>query len=234
VRGLLLLGVVGAILYGLLLLTDKVVPQGTTGNTVAQANPPAARALRSWGRTLPALVVQSPSDDRPRHSEQQPVADDRLDVSVEKLAEANVVAVKVVLAARMHSEPFVSSPTVRFYTPGTELHLVRRHNGWVELIDPVTRQRGWVLESNVFSIEDRAPAQTAMGSPSGDELSKPKASTPILRSKRQGQTAKSVPRVAAKFAAKSELRRGGWARGDERRRRSGLFGRRFATFDNSW
>lgn len=243
-RGLLLLSVVGAALYGLLLLTDNVIPPEETETAVAekaQANLSADRSLSSWGRTLPALVIKPPSNDRPRASDQWSVKNDRFNLPANKSAEAKdetaqpdyLEKVKVVLAARMHSEPLVSSPTVRFFSPGTELQLVKRQNGWVELADPATRERGWVLESYVLSIDGLGSAQVAAGS-AEEDLSKPTQPMPVLRAKQQTRSAKPRPQVTDEFAEKSELRRGRWARRDERRRRFGLFGRRFTTSDNAW
>ena len=45
---------------------------------------------------------------------------------------------EIMLAARAHSEASVSSPTIRFYTPGIQLQILRRQDGWVEVIDPAT------------------------------------------------------------------------------------------------
>ena len=184
-------------------------------------------------------MIKPPSDDRPRRSDKWPVKNDQFNVSAQKSAEAkdetaepeSLEKAKVVLAARMHSEPLVSSPTVRFFSPGTELQLVKRHNGWVELVDPATGERGWVLESYVTSIDGLGSALVAMGLPAEEQLSKSKPSK-VSRSKQQSRSVKPMPQVTDKLAAKLELRRGHWARRDERRRRFGLFGR-FATFENA-
>ena len=239
-RGLLLLSVVGAALYGLLLLTDKAVSPGETKTAAtekAQANFTNDRTLRSWGRTLPALVIKPPSNDRPHWS----VKNDQLDVSWKKSAEAksetaeleSLEKAKVVLAARLHSEPLVSSPTVRFFSPGTELRLVTRQNGWINLIDPVTRMRGWMLESYVSLLEGLGSGQVAMDSPAEAQDSKPTPTKSALRARQDTRSVKPGPQMANEFAGKRELQRGGWARRDERRRRFGLFGRRFATFANA-
>jgi hypothetical protein len=164
------------------------------------------------------------------------VQDDSFDVSQEKLAQATVggalqaqpETAKVVVAARVHSEPSVSSPTVRFFSPGTELQVVRRESGWVELFDPATQERGWVFESYVFSTGGFSRTQTA-SLPNEDELSKPNPTNPVL-----GRSAKAGSQIAAKLVATSELKRGRWARRGDRGRRLGMFGRRFATFDTSW
>ena len=81
-RGFLLLSVVGALLYGLLLLIsdvpDRRVEHSPSGHTERSAD----RTLRSWGSNLPALVREQPSNDRPSPA----VGDDLFDVSQEKLA----------------------------------------------------------------------------------------------------------------------------------------------------
>ena len=141
---------------------------------------------------------------------------------------------KVVVAARVHSEPSVSSPTVRFFSPGTELQVVRRESGWVELFDPATQERGWVFESYVLSTGGFSRTQTA-SLPNEDELSKPNPTNPVVpRSKQRSRSAKAGSQIAAKLVATSELKRGRWARRGDRGRRLGMFGRRFATFDTSW
>ena len=65
------------------------------------------------------------------------------------------------LAAQTHSQASVSSPTVRFYRPGTELQIVRREGIWLEVSDPVTQERGWVLAQYLSSIDSPIPAQVA-------------------------------------------------------------------------
>jgi hypothetical protein len=228
-RGLLLLSVVGALLYGLLLLTadvpDRKVERSFSGHTADLAD----RTLRSWGHNLPALVMQASTDQR-----SAAVRDDPFDVSQDKLAQATVDALQpqpetagVVLAARVHSEPSVSSPTVRFFAPGTELQVVRRESGWVELFDPATQVRGWVFESYVWRTGDFSRSQTA-SLRNEDEL-------PVVPSSKQhSRSSKPAAQVANKFISKSDLRGRRWAQRGDRGRRLGLFDRRFATFDTSW
>jgi hypothetical protein len=195
VRGLLLLGVVGAALYELLLLTDNAISPGET-NTVANEKAPAGftndRALRSWGGTLPALVIKPRSNDGPHW----PV-NDQSDVSSKKPAELrSVEKAKMVLAARLHSEPLVSSPTVRIFSPGTELRLVERQSGWVELIDSVTRMRGWMLESYVSLLEDPGSRQVAMDLPAEPQVSKPTPAKPASRARQNTRSVKPGQQVA--------------------------------------
>jgi len=51
----------------------------------------------------------------------------------------------VVLAATLRSEGSVSSPTVRIYPPGTELQVIGRVDGWYQVSDPLTQERGWIF-----------------------------------------------------------------------------------------
>src|SRR4029077_19147393 len=58
--------------------------------------------------------------------------------------EANWVC--VIRGATVRSGPSVSAPTVRFYSVGTELQLIDYQQGWFQVLDPVTSQRGWIYE----------------------------------------------------------------------------------------
>lgn len=146
---------------------------------------------------------------------------------------------KIILAARVHSEASVSSPTEGYYRPGTELRVVRRENGWLELSDPVTQKRGWVFEKYLSSIDGPSLTQTALESTSENGLSEPIPSKPVLQSsKKRSRPAKPVLQLPAKpgLPAKPVLRvaedvvvtesdppSGRWARGADRRRGIGLF-----------
>jgi hypothetical protein len=135
------------------------------------------------------------------------------------------------LAARVHSEASVSSPTIRFYRPGTELQVVSRENGWLQLLDPATQERGWIFGNYLSSIDGPSRTQAAMDSPIEDGLSEPIPTKPVLpSSKKRSRSAKPATQVFDDVITKSELRRGRWARRDNRRRGFGLFGR-FAGFD---
>jgi hypothetical protein len=76
--------------------------------------------------------------------------------------------------------------------------------------------------------------EAALGSPTGDELSIEKRFKPAVGSKQRSRSAKRAPQATDKSVMKSELRQGRWARRDERRRRFGLFRRRFATSGATW
>jgi hypothetical protein len=66
------------------------------------------------------------------------------DVSEDADEEANWVV--VIRGATEHSSPSVSAPTVRYYPVGTELHLIGYEQGWFQVLDPVTSERGWIYE----------------------------------------------------------------------------------------
>jgi hypothetical protein len=242
-RGLLLLSIVGVALYAILLFADNALRERQTEDAFGKAQPSHAadRTLRAWGRNLSALVIQQPEPPS-QYSGGDSGADGELAASGESTeatvgyAEQEPVEwVEVVLAARAHSEASVSSPTIRFYSSGIELQIVRRQDGWVEVIDPATHERGWVFERYILSIEGPRSIQTAMDSRTEDKLSTPKSTSRALpNAKQRSRSAKPAVQAVDKFITKSEMRRARWAGRDDHRRRFGLFGRRFATFDAPW
>lgn len=235
-RGLLLLSLVGAALYAFLVLTHNVVPNGKAEDTFAgktQPNRPIDRELRSWGANLPALAIsKEPSLRHPQQNvahaptERMSGADDQPAASPGNLAASeldsskqdHVEWTKVMIAARVHTEASVSSPTIRFYRPGTELQVVSRENSWLQLLDPVTQERGWVFEKYLVSIDGPSPVQAAMESttePPPVKVASPKSQKPSRSSKLR-------VRAGDVEVAKSDRRRGRWARRDDRRRGLGF------------
>jgi hypothetical protein len=129
--------------------------------------------------------------------------------------------VKVTLAARVHAQGSVSSPTVRIYSPGTNLQVVRREGGWLQVSDPTTQEGGWVLEKYLASID--GPSSTlAVTEPTVEAL-------PAHATKSKKRSA-SIKRSKPSFAATSGSRTYRWARRDNRRgfRLFGFGGRRTA------
>ena len=177
-RALLLLSLVGIALYALLVLTFNVVPNGRVEDTFAgktQPNHPIDRELRSWGANLPALVnsqqpqpqqnVAHAPTERMSDADQPAASPGNLVPSeLDSSKQDHVEWTKVMLAARAHGEASVSSPTIRFYSPGTQLQVVSRQNGWLQLLDPVTQERGWVFEKYLVLIDGPSPTQTALES----------------------------------------------------------------------
>ena len=236
-RLLLSLSLAGAAVYA-------VNPLITTQDAVAVQTHPThsgVRHLRSWGSYLSSLPLsQKPQTPMATYQKPAPLppqqnagADDRPAASASGIDGSEhepVEWAKVVLAARVHGEASVSSPTVRYYRPGTELQVVRREDGWVGVSDPVTQERGWVFEKYLSSIDGPSPTQAAMVSTNESEFSKPTPAKPALpNSKKRSPPTTPTLRVSEATpvsddvaVTQSDPRSGRWAgRGD--RRRGGLF-----------
>ena len=180
-RLLLFLSLLGAAIYSLLIYTHDVLTDDRAEKTYAeqtQANHPGPH-LSSWGTHLPDRKVSKDSklatsqlttslplleSDEPRQNSERAAeqpATSAVSSSGSDGAEPEPELVKVVLAAQTHSQASVSSPTVRFYRPGTKLQVVRREGIWFEVSDPVTQERGWVLAQYLSSIDGPTPTQVA-------------------------------------------------------------------------
>jgi uncharacterized protein YraI len=126
--------------------------------------------------------------------------------------------VRLTQAVRVRSKPSVSSPDLRLYPAGSKAQIVGRKNGWVQVLNPTTNERGWVYHSYLASIDN----------PKADSSVPPvKVASP--RSPKPTHTAK--PTIRASGVAKvSQVKRrhDRQARPTERRRLFGLFKRRKA------
>ena len=241
-KGLLFLGLVGAAIYALLVYTHHVLPGGEAEDTFAgqtQPNQQVAQHLSSWGTHLAGrslsqnpqqaapLLAQQNAADEPRsndpsqNSERKPGAWYQLasEAKAPNSASESVVSVewaKVVLAARLHDQASVSSPTVRFYAPGTDLQVVRREGGWLQVSDPVTQERGWVLEKYLVATDGPSSTQAA-SLESTAELPSTKAASP--KSKKWGRSSKGSKSAVrtSKRVARWEPRSVRWARRADRR-----------------
>ena len=129
----------------------------------------------------------------------------------------SVELAKVVLAAQTHSQASVSSPTIRFYSPGTELQVVSREGIWLEVSDPVTQERGWVLAQYLSSIESPTHTQVATESTTEPLTVKP-ASPKSNKRHRSAAKIRALDRVAT-----ADQWNPRWARRADRRREFGLF-----------
>jgi hypothetical protein len=109
----------------------------------------------------------------------------------------------------MHSEASVSSPTVRFYSPGSELQVVKREGAWFEVLDPVTQERGWVLDRYLSSIASSTPTQVATESTTEPQSAKP---APPKANKLHHQSAKPAVRGRV-VVANADHPFGNWAQG---------------------
>ena len=240
-RGLLLLGIVGAAIYAVLIFTHDVITDGETENPYAgqtQPDRPDAKRLSSWDGYLPnpsvsqnpqvAMSQPAPSSPQQRDAQRQPDTGDQFAASENKpttsegdSSESESVAwAKVVLAAQLHSEASVTSPTVRFYGPGTELQVVRREGAWFQVLDPVTEERGWVLDEYLSSIGGPTPAQVATET----TTEPPTVIKPAVpKSSKRSRSAKPAARRRSVMIANADPWNDRWARRADRRRGFGLF-----------
>jgi len=176
----------------------------------------------------------SPQPIPSQDSERKPGADQELAASEDKApafesygaeqerverTQERVERTKVVLAAEMHSEGSVSAPTIRYYRPGTELKVVSRGDGWIQVSDPVTQERGWIFEKYLSSID--GPSSTRVATESTTE---PLTAKPALpKSKKRSRSAK-VRVIHRVVVANSDPWSDRWAgRTYPRRRGFGLF-----------
>ena len=253
-RGLLFLGLVGAAIYAFLVYTDHTLQGGDAEDTFAGQTPPnqrVAQHLSSWGTHLASrslsqnaqqsapLPAQQKAADEPRsndpsqNSERKPGAWSQTAASEAKApvsASESVVSVegaKVVLAARVHDQASVSSPTVRFYTPGTDLQVVRREGDWLQVSDPVTQERGWVLEKYLVATDGPSSTQAASLESTTEPLSTKAASPKSKKWSRSSKRSQSAVR-GSKRVARWEPRSFRWARRADRRPfRAFMLGPRF-------
>jgi hypothetical protein len=116
--------------------------------------------------------------------------------------------VKVALAATVHTQGSVSSPTVRIYSPGTNLQVVSRENGWLQVSDPATEERGWVLEKYLASVDGPSSTQAA---------AEPTVKALPAQAVKSKKRSTSVKRSKPSFAATSGSRDYRWAQRDNRR-----------------
>ena len=170
VRSLVFLSCVGAALYALLVVTNRmmpVVPNGARAEVVARET-----RLSVWGPSLPSRPVRwlattpqfaSPQQkiaskenaavrSRPSMPNQAVTSSSQIGkrlVSFEAgVAARDHVGVWFVVsrAARLHDGPSVSSPTVHLYPVGTELKMIGYKQGWFQVLEPGTSRTGWIYE----------------------------------------------------------------------------------------
>ncbi len=186
------------------------------------------RQLRSWGTTLSDLPLgQKPRAQLASYQNPAPLPPQKADAAdfrpaataaaSDELEFKSVEWTKVAIAAKIHSKASVSSATVRYYRPGTELQVVSRDGGWVSVSDPVTQERGWVLKKYLASSEGPALMQTATRSTKESDLSE--LAKPTLPSLKKRAPARPLLVSQATPVSDAAVAQGGrWARGGDRRR----------------
>ena len=229
-KGVLFLGLVGAAIYGAILLSYDLLPHDQAANvfTGQDLGNPEDRQLHSWGTDLPALA----SSNSQEASLALPKAATTLVSHSPMVASTNSVSDRtayqsvewrVAFAAKVHSGASVSSPTLGFYRPGTRLQVVSRQNGWVQVADSNSGERGWVFEQYLVPVESPIATRTAMATTSTAEPTRAMPSA-----KKRARVPRPAARMRHDFASAQFERR--WDRRGERRGGFGLFffGRRFA------
>jgi Bacterial SH3 domain len=224
-KGVFFLGLVGAAIYGAILLSYDALrrdPAGGafTGRTLGDAG---NRQLRSWGTDLPALASSSSQEASLalRKAATTPVSPVPVIASTNSPSDGAAYQpaewAKIAFAAKVHSDASVSSPTLRFYQPGTALQVVSRQNGWVQVTDPNSGGRGWVFEQYLVPADGPITTQTAIATAA---TALPDRANPVPSAKKRVR----APRPAARshdFAAAQFDRR--WNRRAERRGGFGFF-----------
>jgi hypothetical protein len=225
------LSLVGAVLYGLLVVAHNLIGDGKVGGSAAigtQPNLAVVRRLSSWGSSLPELVISQQAvsthrqqsgdyvsaaydDENPnQNSEQTSDAPGPSTSDAQSTASAiggvkpeSIAWAKITLAARGHSEASVSSAIIRFFRPGTELQVVSQNGGWLQLADPSTQERTWVFDKYVSLIDGPNPTQVAVESTTeNNEVSKPRPSKPVFPSSRKlSRSAKPTVQASDDVAA---------------------------------
>ena len=219
-KGVLFLGLVGAAIYGAILLSYDALPRDPAedAHAVRTLGNLGERQLRSWGTDLPALATSS--------SQQASLPLPAATTASRAISSTNsqydgtayqpVEWAKVAFAAKVHSDASVSSPTPRFYQPGTTLQVVSRQNGWVRVVDPNSGERGWVFEQYLVPAESPIATQTAMATTSTAEPARAMPSA-----KKRARASRPAARMRHDFASAQFERR--WDRRGERRGSFGLF-----------
>jgi SH3 domain-containing protein len=234
-KGVLFLGLVGAAIYGAILLSYDLLPHDPAANvfTGQSLGNPDDRQLRSWGTDLPALASSNSQEASLalRKAATTPVSPSPVAASTDSPSDGkayqSVEWAKVAFAAKVHSEASVSSPTLRFYRPGTALQVVDRQNGWVQVNDPTSRERGWVFEQYLVPADGPTATQTAMATASTKVAAEPARANPMPSAKRRVRAPRPAARMPHDFASAQFDRR--WDRRAERPGGFGLFFfRRFA------
>src|SRR5262245_27614072 len=169
-RAVVFLSCVGAALYALLVVTNRmmpVVPDGTKAEVVARET-----RLSVWGPSLPSRPLRwlattphiAPPQQKiaPRENPavQSPPAPPDQTVTSSSQARQQLASLDSRIPARdpegfwfvvsraawVHAGPSVSSPIVHSYRVGTELKVIGHEQGWFHVLDQTTSRTGWIYE----------------------------------------------------------------------------------------
>ena len=118
---------------------------------------------------------------------------------------ANAMWVVVIRSTPVHSGPSVSAPIVAYFAVGKNLNLLGSEQGWYQVLDPATSQRGWVYAQYYVEPSDGpghcgrpGGAGAGQGNTSGHRATE--ASAPHI-------AAAAVPCAAAKASRERRISR---------------------------
>ena len=199
---------------------DQVAERPGSWNSYVRRRSPQLATFQQLAELPPQQ-----SDDASQNSERKPGAENQIAASEDETTTSQSASLesepvewaKVVLTAQTHGQASVSSPTVRFYRPGTELQVIRREGAWFQVLDPATQARGWIFEKYLASIDGQSASKVAT-----ESIPEPQAAKPALpKSKKRSRHVVRVPYGGV--VANSDPWNGRWARYVYRRRGFGLF-----------
>jgi len=228
-KGLVFLGLVGATIYGALVLSsDYLLLRDPAENALAgqSLGNPNNRQLRSWGTDFPSLATSSSQESALAQPAAAPASTSGSANSAATTAQPDGTAyqpvewAKVILAAKVHGDASVSSPTVRFYPPGTTLQVLSRQNGWAQITDPTSGDRGWVYEQYLSPADGPTATQTAMADTASRVAAEPVGANRPTAKKRV-RASRPAARMSGEYAFARFDRR--WERRADRRGGIGLF-----------
>ena len=98
--------------------------------------------------------------------------------------------VRLTAAVRARSAASASSPGLWSYPAGSKAQVVGRADGWVQLLDPKTEERGWVYHAYLAPI-DAAQTETA-SAPPPVEAASPTSPTPVRTANPAARTSDAV------------------------------------------
>jgi hypothetical protein len=249
VRALIVLSLAGAAAYMLIPASeerewnaDEKVSTARHDPLPQDSLPQGERKLRSWGSTLKSLGRDSQGrvagsqqapvpptlkqealyrpDSAAGNQASQPPADAAPAEAIQDAA--HVAWVKVIHGAKAHSAASISSPITEFYPPGKELQIIGRESGWIELLDPVTQERGYVFEQYLVAIDGPSPSPAvtqASAEITPAKAAAPRPQTPRLGSKAVQQAVNDGGTVRPEDGALTRKKRDRTARREERRER---------------
>ncbi len=114
------------------------IEQGAPTPTTNARSPAASRGQTPAGATLAEIMRERP--------------DQRAIGMRGAVHEGPGQRVRVARPVAAHSGPLVSAPTTYRFAKGKELQVLSRQGVWIEVRDPVTKFKGWVL--NVYTAPD--------------------------------------------------------------------------------